>query len=145
METMALLFAADRVDHLEHEILPNLRDNITVICDRYLHSSLAYQSLTAGEEPDEARRWVEEINCRARQPDQVLVLDLPAEEAARRRASRGGAEEMYEYDELQERLVAFYRQLPELYPGRSITMIDGDRSIEQVHGDCLSVVLEATC
>lgn len=42
--TMALLFAADRMDHLESEIIPNLVDGVTVLCDRYYYSSIAYQS-----------------------------------------------------------------------------------------------------
>jgi hypothetical protein len=39
--TMALLFAADRMDHLESELEPNLSEGITVVCDRYDHSSVA--------------------------------------------------------------------------------------------------------
>src|SRR5262245_58804737 len=45
--TMALLFAADRLDHLDSEITPALRKGEWVISDRYDLSSLAYQSLTA--------------------------------------------------------------------------------------------------
>ena len=44
--TMALLFAADRADHIEAEIKPNLNKGRTVIADRYLMSSIAYQGLT---------------------------------------------------------------------------------------------------
>src|SRR5690606_18811113 len=50
--TMALLFAADRMDHVEASITPNLMDGVTVISDRYYHSSVAYQSITGGGEPD---------------------------------------------------------------------------------------------
>src|SRR5512139_742195 len=46
--TMALLFAADRLDHVEAEIAPNLADGVTVVSDRYDYSSVAYQSVTAG-------------------------------------------------------------------------------------------------
>src|SRR5262245_48963099 len=45
--TMALLFAADRLDHLDSEVIPSLRTGEWVISDRYDLSSLAYQSLTA--------------------------------------------------------------------------------------------------
>ncbi len=45
---MALLFAADRLDHVSSEIEPHLRDGYVVISDRYDLSSLAYQSITAG-------------------------------------------------------------------------------------------------
>ncbi len=47
--TMALLFAADRQDHLESEIEPNLRDGVNVICDRYLYSSVIYQSVSSNK------------------------------------------------------------------------------------------------
>src|SRR5207247_6819046 len=43
--TMSLLFAADRIDHLNNDVIPKLKDGIQVIADRYYLSSLAYQSL----------------------------------------------------------------------------------------------------
>lgn len=42
---LALLFAADRIDHLDREILPALARGEVVVCDRYVMSSLVYQSL----------------------------------------------------------------------------------------------------
>lgn len=141
METMALLFAADRVDHLESEISPNLNDGVTVICDRYLHSSVAYQSLTARGDEQAALEWVSTINKNAEIPDLVLVLDVPAQEAARRRASRGGPEQMYEENTLQQRLAAFYAELPERFPEHPIKLVDGSRSIEAIHHECLDATI----
>src|SRR5882724_9432878 len=87
--TMALLFAADRADHLQAEVLPRLRDGVIVISDRYDLSSLAYQSATApGGDPAEAERvcaWIRELNRHARRPDLTLVLDVRHEVAAERR------------------------------------------------------------
>lgn len=137
METMALLFAADRVDHLESEMLPNLGDGITVVCDRYVHSSIAYQTLTASPGDEEALPWVLKINSRARKPDLVIVLDVPAELAARRRGMRGGAEEVYEDDELQKRLAAFFTQLPDRFPNDRIVVIDGSGDMGAVHERCI--------
>src|SRR5262245_60789906 len=78
--TMALLFAADRVDHLEAEVLPRLRDGAIVLSDRYDLSSLAYQAATArAQDPEDVRRviaWIRELNARARRPDLTLVLDV---------------------------------------------------------------------
>jgi dTMP kinase len=68
---MALLFAADRRDHLRREIEPALAAGIDVVCDRYLLSSLAYQ----GEEAE--RGWVAELARDVRPPDLTLLLDLP--------------------------------------------------------------------
>src|SRR5450759_981694 len=42
-EAEALLFAADRVEHVQKEIKPALDEGKLVICDRYVYSSLAYQ------------------------------------------------------------------------------------------------------
>src|SRR5271167_2017910 len=52
--TMALLFAADRLDHVESEIEPFLAEGGDVISDRYDASSLAYQSISSGSESEEA-------------------------------------------------------------------------------------------
>ncbi len=142
METMALLFAADRMDHNEAEVLPNLSDGVTVVSDRYVHSSVAYQTLTAARDFPEALEWVQTLNARARRPDLVLLLEVSDEEAARRRLARGGPEEMYEDRELQRRLASFYSELPRRFPEDSIAVIDGDRPIEAVHAACLAVTLD---
>src|SRR5262245_50796325 len=71
--TMALLFAADRADHLQREVLPALARGAIVVSDRWYHSSLAYQG--EGEE----RAWIRTLNARARRPDLTVILDVPAE------------------------------------------------------------------
>src|SRR5262245_55399277 len=62
-DTLALLFAADRVDHLASEIVPLCERGVTVVCDRFMLSSVAYQ----GQELDPA--FVRQINARALPPD----------------------------------------------------------------------------
>jgi dTMP kinase len=141
METMALLFAADRLDHLESEMLPNLADGIAVVCDRYVHSSVAYQTLTASPDDPDAQGWVQTVNSRARRPDLTLILDVSAETAARRRARRGGVEEIYESTELQRRLVDFYSELPKVFPDEPMVVVDGERGVDEVHASCLAAAL----
>src|SRR5262249_12921185 len=84
---MALLFAADRRDHLRREIEPALAAGEDVVSDRYLMSSLAYQ----GEEAE--RAWVAELARGVRPADLTLLLDVPVEVAAQRRAAAGRATE----------------------------------------------------
>ena len=91
---MATLFAADRLDHLEAEIVPNLTDGVTILCDRYDYSSVAYQTVSGGGGV-EAASWVRELNRRARRPDLTLVLDVDPSVAAGRRGSRSGSPELY--------------------------------------------------
>ena len=47
---LALLFSADRLDHLSAEVLPRLAQGECVVSDRYDHSTIAYQSAFARDE-----------------------------------------------------------------------------------------------
>jgi dTMP kinase len=77
-DLLALLFAADRIDHLHAEILPKLREGITVVSDRYLLSSYAYQSLGCD------LKWIREVNAHAVMPDLTFLIDVPAPVCLRR-------------------------------------------------------------
>lgn len=103
--TMALLFAADRRDHLDREILPALAEGQIVICDRYLLSSLAYQGCLLADLP-----WVRELNRAAVPADLTFLLDLPVEAATARRSGRDFTQ-IYEHDELQLAVAQAYRTL----------------------------------
>jgi dTMP kinase len=132
-KTMALLFAADRLDHLEAEIVPNLMDGVTIISDRYDLSSLAYQSLVADIGNDlDSLEWIRSLNKFARRPDLTIVLDVPADLASRRRKERGQTVELYEQDELQARLASAYLNSEKLVPHDRLVHIDGDQPIEDV-------------
>ncbi len=140
--TMALLFAADRMDHIESTIVPNLMDGVTVISDRYYHSSVAYQSITGGGgEP--TVRWVKELNRHAREPDLTIVLDLPPDVAARRRNERAGGREMFDDLELQAQFGEFYRSIDSHFPDETIVHVDSARSMEEVRADVMAHVRRA--
>ena len=128
---MATLFASDRLDHLQAEIIPNLTDGVTVICDRYDHSSVAYQTVSSGSGV-EVSNWVRELNRRARRPDLTLVLDVDPEQAARRRGTRSGSPELYEVDEMQAELAKFYAKIDELFPDDTIRHIDANQGVDAV-------------
>ncbi len=129
--TMAALFAADRLDHLEAEIVPNLNDGVTVVCDRYDHSSVAYQTVSSGG-ADEVSTWVLELNRRARRPDLTLVLDVDPEIAGTRRALRSASPELYEVSEMQTELATFYEKIDRLFPADNIRHVDASRSVDEV-------------
>ncbi len=76
-EALALLFAADRVNHTEKKIKPALEQGNVVVSDRYVFSSLAYQSRGMKKELD--LEWVRAINRYAIQPDVVIYLDISPE------------------------------------------------------------------
>ena len=117
--TMALLFAADRADHLQREVEPALARGDVVVSDRYYHSSLAYQG--AGEE----RAWIRLLNARARRPDLTLFIEVPAEVGAARRAAAARPEELYDRLEMQRRVAAGYREvMADLASSERIVTVD---------------------
>jgi dTMP kinase len=128
--TMSLLFAADRQDHQEAEIGPNLRDGVNVVCDRYVPSSVIYQSVTA--DWDEAPDWIVELNRHIRQPDILFYLKVDPAEAARRREKRAEDAEIFDDPHLQAQLVEHYDQLDKLIPGLPIITLDGSGTVEDI-------------
>lgn len=141
--TMGLLFAADRLDHLEAEILPMLRDGVTVICDRYDLSSLAYQSATSSDdraEVEKAVTWLRQINGHAVRPDLTIVLDCPFEVAAKRRRARARGAELYDDAEVQKRLIEAYARAEELVPGDRVVHIDASRAVDEVLAEAIRAI-----
>jgi dTMP kinase len=130
--TMALMFAADRMDHVETEIEPFLATGGTIISDRYDASSLAYQSVMSGREGEFAVDWIRSINRHALRPDLTIVLDVAPDVAAARREARGEAAQLYEQNEFQRALAAFYRELPKHLPQDRIVVLEASGSIEEV-------------
>ncbi|MEO7092809.1 MAG: dTMP kinase [Polyangiales bacterium] len=135
---MALLFAADRMQHLDHEILAHLAVGEIVVCDRYYASSIAYQAAMDPAAGPELMRWIAEINAHARRPDRTLVLDLDPEVAASRRAARGTPGELFEHLEIQRRIRDNYRKLAALHPEDAMEFVDASRTPDLVHADILA-------
>src|SRR3972149_1852362 len=67
----ALLFAADRIEHVETEVLPALNQGKLVVSDRYVYSSLAYQG-AAGL----SLEWIEKVNEHALKPHLAVFIDV---------------------------------------------------------------------
>lgn len=129
--TMALLFAADRMDHVRREIEPALARGEVVISDRYYLSSLIYQSETS---PDAARYlpWLTTLNAQALRPDLTIVLAVDAGVALERRQARGGAAELFEVPELQVRLAARYAEAARYLPEDRIAVLDANATQDRV-------------
>lgn len=103
--SLALLFAADRLDHIAREIEPKLSAGVHVVCDRYTLSSLVYQGLHL------PLAWVRELNRYAPPPDHLFVLTLEVDEALRRVAQRRGQAEVYDDEGTQRDVHARYEEL----------------------------------
>lgn len=134
-ETMALLFAADRRDHLAREIEPALAGGQDVVCDRYQWSSIAYQ---ASESLSVS--WLAALGRGIREPDLTLLLDLPPGVAARRRQLAGRPTERYDADAFQARVARHYRELARA-DARAV-VIDGSQDVDTVTRALLAEVLQ---
>jgi dTMP kinase len=131
--TMALLFAADRMDHVECDIEPFIADGGVMISDRYDASSLAYQSVSSGSGGEKAVEWIRTLNRYALRPDLTIVLDLAPDLAAVRRQSRGEPAQLYEQNEVQRALAQFYKDLAKHMPNDRIVVVDGVGTVDDVH------------
>jgi dTMP kinase len=84
----ALLFCAARIDHLDRLIRPALGRGETVLCDRFIDSTRAYQGAAGGLEPGIVHA-LERVVVGPTRPDLTLILDLPPEAGLARAAGRG--------------------------------------------------------
>ena len=126
----ALLFAADRVDHIENEVRPALNAGKLVVSDRYVYSSLAYQGAT-GLSLD----WIEGINAHALRPDLAIFLDVAPNTVMQRLKHKKSVMETLE---TQKKVREFYLKFVEK---GALVRIDGNKTKEGVTEALLAVVL----
>ena len=129
-DSTALLFAADRLDHLQHEILPLVNRGAFVVCDRYYISSYAYQM-----NADRSNyAWLKSINSHCRKPDLTLFLKTAPEECEKRRRHDRWHRELYEEPEILERVSENYDHvIADLeQASERIEIIDGNLSPDSV-------------
>jgi dTMP kinase len=131
----ALLYAAARAQHVDEVIRPALGRGASVICDRYLDSSVAYQGV--GRELGLER--VLDLNLAAvggLLPDRTFLLSLDAAEIAGRLRREHDRLER-ESEEFHARAATGYRELAERFPER-IVVLDARRPAddlsEEVYG-----------
>ena len=139
-ECEALLFAAARKQHINDTIQPALVSGKTVLCDRFVDSSIAYQGAGRG-----LGDWVKQINERAVNgclPDLTLVFDLSPEEALKRRyrASEADRIELSSQD-FQNRVYEAFMQMCTNGEKR-FYKVDASGSIEQIHSLVRQIVMD---
>lgn len=128
----ALLYAAARRQHLVEKVLPALEEGITVISDRFVDSSLAYQGYGRGIGMDE----VYSINMFAiegRLPDKTIYLDIDAKTGLDRiNANRTSLDRLDQESEDFHNLVhKGYEKVVNIYKDRMV-IIDASKDVESV-------------
>ncbi|MBR59366.1 MAG: dTMP kinase [Myxococcales bacterium] len=126
--SLALLFAADRLEHYGRLVEPALRKNQIVVTDRSVWSSLAYQGL------DLAPEWVASINGAAVLPHVAILVDVPAHLCMERIAARSDQRERFERLETLKALQTRYNDLFHAeHADATMLRVDGTSSPEEVH------------
>ena len=135
----ALLYAASRIQHVEEKILPALKDNYIVLCDRFIDSSLAYQGYARGLGFDLIYKANEFVLDHL--PDLTILIDIKPEIALGRLNNREDKINRLDAEGLKFHQAVYdgYHKLLELYPNR-IKAIDGTKSEEDVFLDALNLI-----
>ena len=123
--SIALLFAADRLDHLRQTIVPKLEEGVIVICDRYFASSYAYQM----GNNKKSLKWLETINSKCIIPDLTIFLNTSLTVCEKRRTTNRWYQELYEKPEILKQVAQNYEYVMEQLDSKmDIKTIDGTPS-----------------
>ncbi|MGN7765767.1 dTMP kinase [Paenibacillus sp. P46E] len=141
--TEALLYAASRSQHLAEVVEPALKEGLTVLCDRFVDSSLVYQGYARGLGIEEVRK-INQFATSGRTPDLTFYLDVDPEVGL----SRIAANEEREVNRLDLESLAFHQKVRDGYcqviksdPER-IVVLDANRPIHMVEQDIVRILKE---
>ncbi len=142
VRTEALLYAASRRQHLVEKVLPALEEGITVISDRFVDSSLAYQG--CGRKIGiEAVYEINQFAIEGHMPDRTIFLNVDAK-VGLERIHRGRAvldRLDMESIEFHERVYNGYKEVVSRYQDRMI-VIDANRDVNEVIENAYRAVKE---
>jgi len=128
-ETVALLFIADRIEHITNDILPFLNKGIHVISDRYYLSNIAYQGVSMKLETLINLNNMMIMN--KLRPDVTFYLDTPPEECIKRLENERLHKELYEeLEKLNKTQQNFYEAIDYFKDSEKIIKIATDKSVE---------------
>ncbi len=124
----ALLYAADKAQHLHEVVLPALRRGAVVVCDRYVDSMLAYQGagrVLAEDEVEQVARWATEDL----RPDLTVLLDVDPQQAVHTKTDKDRLESAGEtfHQRARASFVALAAREPSTY-----LVLDARRTIEDL-------------
>jgi dTMP kinase len=129
----ALLYAADRAQHVAQVVRPALARGAAVVQDRYIDSSLAYQGAGRALVASDIRR-ISEWATEGLWPHLTVLLDLSAEIAAERRAQRDERADRLESEaaDFHERVREEFLMLANADPERFL-VLDASAPVDELH------------
>lgn len=130
----ALLYAASRAQHIKEKILPALKDDCVVICERFVLSSLAYQGAGRGEDIQDILA-INAYATRGLEPDIVFIFQNKKDTLVRKLKNADRMEEAG--DEFHIKVRNFYKNLKKK---DNYYFIDASQSINQVYLETLKIL-----
>lgn len=130
--TEALLYAAARAQHVAQVIKPSLESGRTVICDRFMDSSIVYQGY--GRNLGDCVRIINEYAVRGCFPDITFLMKVDPEVGRNR--IKAEEQDRLELEKLDYHKAVFqaYQELEKQYPDRIIG-IDASRGIDEISSE----------
>lgn len=126
-KALALLFTADRYEHLLNDVEPALKQGKVVISERYYHSTIAYQEAQGVE-----RKWLISLNKFAMMPDITLLLKIKPEVGVKRTHTQ----EIFEEVNFLKEVAKNYEKFDD------VVKINANRSIGEIFDDIKEAVSE---
>ena len=123
-ETLALLFAADRFEHVTDDILPELERGVNVLCDRFVFSNLAYQSVFISMEKVYSYN---QLILEKLMPDLTFFIDVPPEICEKRLKTERTHFELFEGDGKSWQVRENFFKSFEMIENANVKIIDGTK------------------
>lgn len=130
---LQLLFSADRAYHLEKQVIPCLKEGITVISDRYFLSTIAYGTVETDQ-----YKWFKELNRHFILPDLTILIDTEPKECLERIQVSRPHTELYEKEKTLTEARKVYQKLAKEF--EDIKTINGNRAKNKVFEDVKETV-----
>lgn len=137
--TEALLYAASRTQHLAEKVIPALKENKIVLCDRYLDSSLVYQGIARGLGIENVLK----VNMFALEymPNITFFIDVAPSVCFKRLKDNNREMDRLDLENMDFHNMVYegYKKVAKMYPDR-IVSINGDRTIDEIIKDVVKYI-----
>ena len=133
-----LLMLADRKDHIERVIMPNLKKGLCVVSDRFMDSSIAYQGGGRELNIKSIKLMTKELNFP--KPNLTILFDLPVEISLERAKKRGNLDRFEQEDlDFHNRIRETYLKLANEEPHR-IKVVDSSKTFDEVQDKIIGIL-----
>lgn len=143
--TELVLYIADRAQHMAEIIIPALKQNRWVICDRFFDATVAYQGFGRGQDMDLINR-LNEIATQCIEPDITILMDCPEEIGLSRALERNRDLSQEDQARFEKEKMEFHKKVREGYLKLAamnkdrIIIVDASQNIDHVEKDIMKIV-----